>query len=202
MLQPHQTRSQVSFGPFTVDFRSAELKKHGVRVGFRTEPFEILTILLERPGEVVTRDELRNRLWPEGTFVDFDNNISASIGKLRGALSDSAATPRYIETVGRGYRFIADLRQVPETFEAPRPMLVPQAGGPGTPAQVAAPPMMRKSLPRSRRISRSRMGPDLARSGSTTSPGICSRSSRNEMMELRHRNGYRILSEMQAIPPR
>jgi TolB-like protein/DNA-binding winged helix-turn-helix (wHTH) protein len=152
MLQPHETRPQVSFGPFTVDSRSSELKKHGVRVKIQDRPFEILTILLERPGEVVTRDELRNRLWPEGTFVDFDNNISASIGKLRGALSDSAATPRYIETVGRGYRFIADLRQVPETFEGPRPMLVPQAGGPGTPAQVGAPPMRRKSPPRSRRI--------------------------------------------------
>jgi TolB-like protein/DNA-binding winged helix-turn-helix (wHTH) protein len=152
MLQPQETRPQVSFGPFTVDFRSAELKKHGMRLKIQDRPFEILTILLERPGEVVTRDELRNRLWPEGTFVDFDNNISASIGKLRGALSDSAATPRYIETVGRGYRFIADVRQVPETFEGLRPMLVPQAGGPGTPAQVGAPSIMRKSPPRSRRI--------------------------------------------------
>jgi TolB-like protein/DNA-binding winged helix-turn-helix (wHTH) protein len=147
MPKPQETRPQVSFGPFTVDFRSAELKKHDVRVKIQDRPFEILTILLERPGEVVTRDELRNRLWPEGTFVDFDNNISASIGKLRGALSDSAATPRYIETVGRGYRFIADLTQVPETFEAPRPMLVPQAG-----AQVSAPRTMQESPPRAHRI--------------------------------------------------
>ncbi len=152
MLQPQETRCQVSFGPFTVDFRSAELKKHGVRVKIQDRSFEILTILLERPGQVVTRDELRNRLWPEGTFVDFDNNISASMGKLRGALSDSAATPRYIETVGRGYRFIADVRQVPGTFEAPTPTLVPQAAAPGQPAQVSALSTVQKSPPRSRRI--------------------------------------------------
>jgi TolB-like protein/DNA-binding winged helix-turn-helix (wHTH) protein/Flp pilus assembly protein TadD len=150
MLQPQETHCQVSFGPFTVDIRSAELKKNGVRVKIQDRSFEILTILLERPGEVVTRDELRNRLWPEGTFVDFDNNINASMGKLRGALSDSAATPRYIETVGRGYRFIADVRQVLETFEAPT--LVPQAAAPGEPAQVSALSTVRKSPPRSRRI--------------------------------------------------
>ena len=154
MLQSQETRCQVSFGPFTVNFRSAELKKHGVRVKIQDRPFEILAILLERPGEVVTRDELRNRLWPEGTFVDFDNNISASMGKLRGALSDSAITPRYIETVGRGYRFIGDVRPVPE---APRPRLVPQAAPEqpaplAQPVQIRAPITERKSPPRTRRI--------------------------------------------------
>ena len=152
MLQPQQNQSQISFGPFTVDFRSAELKKHGVRVKIQDRPFEILTILLERPGEVVTRDELRNRLWPEGTFVDFDNNISASMGKLRGALSDSAATPRYIETVGRGYRFIAEVTQVPATLEGPKPTLVPQAAAPPEPAQVGAPSTMEESPPRAHPI--------------------------------------------------
>lgn len=157
MLQPQEIRSQVSFGPFTVNFRSAELKKHGVRVKIQDRPFEILAILLERPGEVLTRDELRNRLWPEGTFVDFDNNISASMGKLRGALSDSAITPRYIETVGRGYRFIADVTPVPEASEAPRPMLVPQASPEqpaplAQPAPIRAPITVRKSPYQTRRI--------------------------------------------------
>jgi TolB-like protein/DNA-binding winged helix-turn-helix (wHTH) protein/Flp pilus assembly protein TadD len=149
-MQPQKVHYPVSFGPFTVDFRSAELKKDGVRVKIQDRSFEILTILLERPGEVVTRDELRTRLWPEGTFVDFDNNISASMGKLRGALSDSAATPRYIETVGRGYRFIAEVTQVAETLAAPT--LVPQASSPGQPAQVIAPSTVEKSRLRSRRI--------------------------------------------------
>jgi TolB-like protein/DNA-binding winged helix-turn-helix (wHTH) protein len=152
MLQPHQTRCEVSFGPFTVDFRSAELKKHGVRVKIQDRPFEILTILLERPGEVVTRDELRNRLWPEGTFVDFDNNISASVGKLRGTLSDSAAMPRYVETVGRGYRFIAQVTRVPATLEGPKPTLGPQAAAQRRPAQVSAPRIMQASPPRAHRI--------------------------------------------------
>ncbi len=110
-MQPQKNRYPVSFGPFKVDFRLAELKKHGVRVKIQDRPFEMLAILLERPGEVVTREELRNRLWPEGTFVDFDNNINASMGKLRGALSDSAATPRYIETIGRGSQSGAAVRR-------------------------------------------------------------------------------------------
>src|SRR5512147_52109 len=117
MAQSASSRYQLGFGPFTVDLRSAELKKYGANVKIQDRPFEILAMLLEKPGEVVTREEIRTRLWPEGTFVDFDNNINASIGKLRAALSDSAASPRYIETVGRGYRFIGEVTKLPEAFE-------------------------------------------------------------------------------------
>ncbi len=102
-------RSQLRFGPFTADLRSRELLKHGIRIKLQDRPFEILALLLERPGNVVMREEIRARLWPDGTFVDFDNNISSAMGKLRVALADSAATPRYIETVGRGYRFVAEV---------------------------------------------------------------------------------------------
>ncbi len=97
----------IRFGSYTAYIRARELRKNGTRVKLQERPFQILVILLERPGEVVTREELRSRLWPDGTFVDFDHSISSAIRKLRDALCDSAATPRYIETVGRrGYCFI------------------------------------------------------------------------------------------------
>ena len=101
-------RRRIQFGPYCADLRTCELTKHGTRLKLQARPFEILAMLLERPGEVVTRDEIRARLWPDGTFVDFDSNISSAMRKLRDSLCDSAADPRHIETVGRvGYRFIA-----------------------------------------------------------------------------------------------
>jgi DNA-binding winged helix-turn-helix (wHTH) protein/tetratricopeptide (TPR) repeat protein len=108
MVRAGNDRRWVQFGPYCADLRALELSKHGIRVKLQSRPFEILAMLLERPGDVVTREEIRARLWPEGTFVDFDSNISSAVRKLRDALCDSAAEPRYIETVGRvGYRFIA-----------------------------------------------------------------------------------------------
>jgi TolB-like protein/DNA-binding winged helix-turn-helix (wHTH) protein/Tfp pilus assembly protein PilF len=98
---------RFQFGGFTVDVGAGELSKHGIRVRLQERPFQLLVALVERPGEVVTREELRQRLWPDGTFVDFDHNISSAINRLRNALSDSAMQSRYIETVGRrGYRFL------------------------------------------------------------------------------------------------
>ncbi len=96
------------FGVFEVDERSAELRKHGVRVKIHSQPFQVLVMLLERPAELVTREEVRQRLWDENTFVDFDHGLNTAINKVRQALRDSAAEPRYVETVsGKGYRFIA-----------------------------------------------------------------------------------------------
>ena len=110
MAQPVPARLQIQFGPFTADLRTAELFKYGNRLKLQDRPFEILAMLVERPGEVLSREEMKCRLWPDGTFVDFDNNISSAMGKLRTALGDSAVSPRYIETVGRrGYRFIAEV---------------------------------------------------------------------------------------------
>src|ERR1051326_6196911 len=101
------------FGVFTVEVTGGELRKHGVRLKLQERPFQLLVCLLERPGEVITRDELRQRLWPDGTFVDFDHNISSAINKLRTVLNDSAGNPRFIETVGsRGYRFLADVKRI------------------------------------------------------------------------------------------
>lgn len=99
--------SRFQFGGFTVDVDAGELSRQGARVKLQERPFQLLVALVERPGEVVTREELRQRLWPDGTFVDFDHSISSAINRLRNALNDSAIQPRYVETVGRrGYRFV------------------------------------------------------------------------------------------------
>jgi TolB-like protein/Flp pilus assembly protein TadD len=99
---------RLRVGAFELDLRSRELQNGGQRIRLQDQPFEILRLLLERPGRVVTRDELRQRLWPDGTFVDFEHSLNAAIKRLRAALGDEAEHPRYVETVPRrGYRFIA-----------------------------------------------------------------------------------------------
>jgi DNA-binding winged helix-turn-helix (wHTH) protein len=98
----------VRFGVFEVNLPSGELRKHGLLIHVPGQPFKILALLLERPGEVVTRDQLRKSLWSAETFVDFEHSLNSAIKKLREALGDSAENPRYIETLPRlGYRFIA-----------------------------------------------------------------------------------------------
>lgn len=91
----------VQFGNFEVDLRSGELRKAGMKVKLSGQPFQLLTILLERPGEVVTREQLQKRLWPD-TFVDADHNLNASINRIREALGDSAESPRFLETFPGG----------------------------------------------------------------------------------------------------
>jgi Tol biopolymer transport system component/DNA-binding winged helix-turn-helix (wHTH) protein len=101
-------KAMVRFGVFEINPRSGELTKHGLRLRLTGQPFKILTIMLEQPGEIVTREQLRKSLWPGDTFVDFEHSLNSAIKKLREALGDSADQPRYIETVPRrGYRFIA-----------------------------------------------------------------------------------------------
>src|SRR5882724_8826112 len=113
-----ETRSSaiLRFGVFEVDVRSGELRKQGVRVKLQEQPFHVLTVLLQRAGDVVTREELRNQNWPADTFVDFDNSLNTAINKLREALGDSADNPRFIETLPRrGYRFIVPVTGVDGT---------------------------------------------------------------------------------------
>jgi len=106
----------LRFGVFEVDARAGELRKQGKRIKVQEQPFQVLTVLLRRPGEVVTREELRNQNWPPDTFVDFDNSLNTAINKLREALGDSADNPRFIETLPRrGYRFIAAVTGVDGT---------------------------------------------------------------------------------------
>jgi DNA-binding winged helix-turn-helix (wHTH) protein/Tol biopolymer transport system component len=106
---PAVERPQVRrFGLFELDLQAAELRRNGTRIKLQEQPFRILELLLQRPGEVVSRDELRNGLWPQDTFVDFDHSLNAAIRRLRDALGDSAENPRFVETVARrGYRFVA-----------------------------------------------------------------------------------------------
>jgi TolB-like protein/DNA-binding winged helix-turn-helix (wHTH) protein len=104
------TRQTALFGPYALDLRSGELRKFGTKVKMGEQAFQILCLLLERPGEMVTREELRARLWADDTFVDFDHGLNSAIQRLRDCLSDSAEKPRWIETVPRrGYRFVGQL---------------------------------------------------------------------------------------------
>jgi DNA-binding winged helix-turn-helix (wHTH) protein/tetratricopeptide (TPR) repeat protein len=114
---PHSEKpvETIHVGPFEVDLRARELRKHGVRVRLSGQPFEVLALLLERPGDVVTRKELQERLWPKDTFVDFEHGLNNAIKKLRAALGDSAEAPLYVETLARiGYRFVAPVARPPQ----------------------------------------------------------------------------------------
>lgn len=129
---------RVRFGPFEVDLHTHELWKFGTRLKLVGQPFEILAVLLSRPGELVTREELRNRLWPSDTFVDFNHGLNAAVNKLREALSDSAEKPRYIETLPRrGYRFVAALEALPPS---PAPVMVQPTFPADTAVQTSLPP--------------------------------------------------------------
>ena len=114
----------VRFGVFELDSRAGELRRCGVKLKLQDQPLALLAILLERPGEVVTREELRERLWPADTFVDFDHSLSIAVSKLRTALGDNADNPRFIETLARrGYRFVAPVHTRASTDEFPRRMI-------------------------------------------------------------------------------
>ncbi len=104
--------SSVRFADFEVDFRAGELRKRGRRIRLQEQPFRVLTMLVERSGEVVSREELRQKLWPADTFVDFDHGLNSAVARLREKLNDSAEAPRYVETVPkRGYRFIGPVEE-------------------------------------------------------------------------------------------
>src|SRR5260370_28752622 len=102
-----QEQRLLRFGNFEADLRTFELRKFGLRLNLQRQPFQVLAALLERPGDIVTRQELQQRIWPEDTFIHFDLGLNKAIAKLRAALNDDPANPRYIETVPRvGYRFL------------------------------------------------------------------------------------------------
>jgi TolB-like protein/DNA-binding winged helix-turn-helix (wHTH) protein/Flp pilus assembly protein TadD len=125
----------VRFGPFEVDLNERVLRKHGVRIKVQAQPFEVLVALLRNPGTSVTRDELRRRIWPEDTFVDFEHGLNAAVTRLRQALADSAERPRYIETLPkRGYRFIAPVSRIEVPGNGVLP--VPESAVAGEPIPV------------------------------------------------------------------
>ena len=139
-----RSASQFRFGEFEADLRSGELRKNGIRIKVQEQPFQILASLLERPGDVVTRDELRKRLWPAGIHLDFENGLNIAVKKLRQALGDDSETPRFIETLPkRGYRFIAPVQSVmpPPSSEA----FAPVASDRVAPRAAASAPMANRA---------------------------------------------------------
>jgi Tol biopolymer transport system component/DNA-binding winged helix-turn-helix (wHTH) protein len=123
-LPENKPNSIVQFGVFEVDLRAGELRRNGSKVRFQEQPFQVLAFLLERPGQLVTRDELHARLWPADTFVDFDHGLNAAIKRLRDALGDSAENPRFVETLARrGYRFLAPVNRAPQEIISAPPAL-------------------------------------------------------------------------------
>jgi cholera toxin transcriptional activator len=126
------------FGPFEADERTGELRKQGRRLPLPDQPLQILLMLLGRPGELVTRREIQQRLWPNGTFVDFDHSVNTAVNKIRDALGDSAASPRFVETLARrGYRFIGP---VEVTGDGPPATLKSSVSSDR--AEVSAPPVL------------------------------------------------------------
>jgi DNA-binding winged helix-turn-helix (wHTH) protein len=111
MPAPQNIRRIARFGSFELDLGAGELRRNGSKLKLQEQPFQVLATLVERASEVVTRDELQQKLWPSDTFVDFDHSLNTAINKVREALGDSASRPRYVETLARrGYRFIASLQ--------------------------------------------------------------------------------------------
>ena len=107
-MEVSRAQEVIRFGLFVLDPAAGQLTRQGANLRLPQQPMQLLAMLLERPGEILTREELRQRLWPSGVFVDFDHGLNKSIQKIRDALGDSAVSPRYIETIPRiGYRFIA-----------------------------------------------------------------------------------------------
>lgn len=122
MAVPQSNSRIVRFGVFQLDRSAGELSKSGVKLRLQGQPFQILLLLVDRPGEVVTREELQQKLWPSDTFVDFDHSLNTAINKVREALGDSASSPRYVETLARrGYRFIAPVQTEAPAVDASRP---------------------------------------------------------------------------------
>ena len=122
-------RKTIRFGVFEIDLAAGELRKNGNRIRLQEQPFQVLVCLLDRPGEVITREELRQKLWPADTFVDFDHSLNTAINKLREALGDSASSPRYVETLARrGYRFLGPVQRTYPNSQASATDAAPPAG--------------------------------------------------------------------------
>jgi pentatricopeptide repeat protein len=125
MPETTQAAAVRRFGAFEVNLQSGELRKNGMRLRLSGQPFQVLAVLVQRPREVVTREELHSKLWPADTFVDFDHGLNNAVARIREVLDDSSVTPRYIETIPRrGYRFITDVRLEPLTSPVD-PALIP-----------------------------------------------------------------------------
>ena len=126
MTDPRQAR-RYHFGVFEADEATGELRKQGIRIKVNVQPFQVLLMLLERPGELLTREEISRELWPDGTFVDYEHGVNSAVNRLREALGDTARNPRFIETLARrGYRFVAPVQRVGQIAEVSPAPSVPE----------------------------------------------------------------------------
>lgn len=112
-MMDKQAAARYRFGVFEANAATGELRRQGIRVKLNTQPFQMLMLLLERPGELLTREDIARELWPEGTFVDFEHGVNSAVNRIREALGDKANNPRFVETVARrGYRFVAPVERI------------------------------------------------------------------------------------------
>jgi len=130
MTDPRQAR-RYRFGVFEADAATGELRKQGIRIKLNIQPFQVLLMLLERPGELLTREEISRDLWPDGTFVDYEHGVNSAVNRIREALGDPARNPRFIETLARrGYRFVAPVQLIGDDGESPATEPLPRATEP------------------------------------------------------------------------
>ncbi len=112
-MRDMRTARHYRFGVFEADSSTGELRRKGVRIKLHSQPFQVLMMLLERPGEMLTREEICRELWPDGTFVDYEHGVNSAVNRLREALGDKASNPRFVETLARrGYRFVAPVERI------------------------------------------------------------------------------------------
>jgi cholera toxin transcriptional activator len=143
---PQNSSRVLRFGVFEADLRAGELRKSGIKLRLTGQPFQVLAILLERAGDVVTREELQQKLWAADTFVDFDHSLNTAINRVRDVLGDSASSPRYVETLARrGYRFIAPIQS--ESPPAPEAILSAPPASPILPAAPVLHPELEVPIP-------------------------------------------------------
>lgn len=148
MPQPSSEARLLRFGVFEVDLAAGELRKNGVRLRLQEQPFQVLTALLENTGRVVTREDLRQKIWPADTFVDFDHSLNTAVNKIREVLGDSASSPRFVETLARrGYRFIAPVNGV-ETLTSTFPGVTTSHTAVAPNAETALHPELHVPIPR------------------------------------------------------
>jgi len=143
---PQNSSRVLRFGVFEADLRAGELRKSGIKLRLTGQPFQVLAVLLERAGEVVTREELQQKLWASDTFVDFDHSLNTAINRVREVLGDSASSPRYVETLARrGYRFIAPIQS--ESPPAREAILSARPASPIVPAAPVLHPELEVPIP-------------------------------------------------------
>ena len=139
MTGPQPAR-RYRFGVFEADATVGELRRQGVRIRLTAQPFQVLVMLLERPGELLTREEISQQLWPDGTFVDYEHGVNSAVNRIREALGDTAGNPRFVETLARrGYRFVAPVERIAERIDERTAEPIALNEDPSTPASETEP---------------------------------------------------------------